>query len=377
VNLAAIPSPTNSVWHLGPIPLRAYAACIVAGIVIATLIMERRMRARGAPEWVVLDIAVWAVPAGIIGARIYHVITDPELYFGAGRDWVGIFEIWNGGLGIWGAVAGGALGAWAACRRRGIPLTMAADALAPGLPVAQAIGRWGNYFNQELFGGPTKLPWALEIDPQHRPLGYEQYATYHPTFLYESLWDLGVALAVWLLDRRYRFGRGRAFALYAMLYVVGRFWTEMLRIDEANHILGLRLNDWVCMLVFLAALLYFVKVRGPRQRLVIGDEGEITVVADTGDADDETSEPARAAESESGAGDTPDAGPDGEPPNAEAATVEEGADPAEAAEERPADDRPRPRPSPRPTPSPAPAEDADKDAAVSADSPTDVSPERP
>ncbi len=282
MNLAAIPSPTTSVWHLGPVPLRAYALCIVIGIVLACLITDRRLRARGAPPWTVLDVAVWAVPFGIIGARIYHVITDPELYFGAGKDWVGIFKIWNGGLGIWGAVAGGALGAWIACRRRNIPLSMMADALAPGLPVAQAVGRWGNYFNQELFGRPSTLPWAVRIDPQFRPVGYEQYATYHPTFLYESVWDLGVALVVWLLDRKFKFGRGRAFALYVMLYVVGRFWIEAMRIDHANHFLGMRVNDWVSILVFVGALAYFVLVRGPRPGLVLDDNGQLRVVPDDG-----------------------------------------------------------------------------------------------
>ncbi|MGA8116133.1 MAG: prolipoprotein diacylglyceryl transferase [Actinocatenispora sp.] len=311
MNLAAIPSPTTAVWHLGPIPIRAYALCIVLGIVLACVITERRLRARGAPEWTVLDIAVWAVPAGIIGARVYHVITDPELYFGAGRDWLGIFKIWNGGLGIWGAVAGGALGAWFACRRRGIPLSMAADALAPGLPVAQAVGRWGNYFNQELFGRPSTLPWAVRIDPMHRLQGYEQYATYQPTFLYECGWDLLVALAVWLLDRKYRFGRGRAFALYVMLYVVGRFWIEALRIDQANHFLGLRLNDWVSILVFLGALLYLLLVRGPRQVLVADGTGRLTTVPSGGAA------VTREAESTDVAGDDgtdPDDGADPDDP---------------------------------------------------------------
>ncbi|HEY3505824.1 MAG TPA: prolipoprotein diacylglyceryl transferase [Actinocatenispora sp.] len=278
MNLASLPSPSTGVLQLGPLPLRAYAVCIVIGIVLACVITERRLRARGAPPWTVLDIAVWAVPFGIVGARIYHVITDPELYFADGKDWFGIFEIWRGGLGIWGAVAGGALGAWVACRRRGIPLSMVADALAPGLPVAQAVGRWGNWFNQELYGRPSTLPWAVEIDPAHRLVGYEQFATYHPTFLYECVWDLLVALAVWLLDRKFRFGRGRAFALYVMLYVFGRFFTELVRIDHANAFLGLRVNDWVSILVFLGALAFFVLVRGPRMDLVADADGALSVV---------------------------------------------------------------------------------------------------
>lgn len=282
MNLASIPSPATGVWQLGPIPLRAYAFCIVVGIVAACVITDRRLRARGAPSGLVLDLAVWAVPLGIIGARVYHVISDPELYFAAGRDWVGIFKIWNGGLGIWGAVAGGAVGAWIACRRRGIPLSTVADALAPGLPVAQALGRWGNYFNQELFGRPTQLPWGLQIAPGHRPIGYEQFATFQPTFLYECLWDLGVALVVWLADRRFRFGRGRAFALYVLLYVVGRSWVEALRIDHANHFGGLRLNDWVSIAVFLATLGYLLLVRGPRLNLITDEQGRVTSVVPEG-----------------------------------------------------------------------------------------------
>ncbi|GAA4218947.1 hypothetical protein GCM10022220_54560 [Actinocatenispora rupis] len=297
--------------QLGPLPLRAYAVCIVIGIVLACWITETRLRARGAPAWTVLDIAVWAVPFGIVGARIYHVITDPELYFAAGKDWVGIFKIWNGGLGIWGAVAGGALGAWIACRRRGIPLTMVADALAPGLPVAQAVGRWGNWFNQELYGRPTSLPWAVEIDPAHRPLGMDQYATYQPTFLYESVWDLLVALVVWRLDRRYRFGRGRGFALYVMLYVFGRFFTEMMRIDHANEFLGLRVNDWVSILVFLGAAAYFLLVRGPRKDLVTDSDGNLTVVPEGTGAAGTGATGVQAEETEvEGADDRPDDGTD-------------------------------------------------------------------
>jgi prolipoprotein diacylglyceryl transferase len=258
VNLAAIPSPPTGVWHAGPVPVRAYPLCIIVGIAAAIWLTDRRLRHRGARPGTTLDIAIWAVPAGIIGARLYHVATDPELYFAPGRHPIDAFKIWNGGLGIWGAVLGGAAGAWFGCRRAGMRLDVLADALAPGLPVAQAIGRLGNYFNQELFGRPTRLPWGLAIDPQHRPAGYGQYATFHPTFAYELVWDLGVAVLVWAADRRWRLRRGRAFALYAMAYVTGRFWIEDLRIDTANHVLGLRLNEWTSVVVFGAALAYFV-----------------------------------------------------------------------------------------------------------------------
>ncbi len=252
--LASIPSPGQGVWHLGPLPIRAYALCIIAGVVVAIWVGERRWVARGGAKGQVGDIAIWAVPFGLVGGRLYHVITDPELYFTKGANPVAALYVWQGGLGIWGAIALGAVGAWIGCRRAGIRLPALMDALAPGVVLAQAIGRWGNWFNQELFGKPTTLPWGLYIDPAHRPLGYANVATYHPTFLYECLWDIGVALLVIWADRRFRLGHGRAFALYVMAYTVGRGWIEYLRIDHANHVLGLRLNDWTSIVVFLGAL---------------------------------------------------------------------------------------------------------------------------
>lgn len=276
---AALPSPTTAVWQLGPLPVRAYALCIIVGILVACLVTEYRLRRRGVAPGAVLDIAVWAVPAGIIGARIYHVITSPEKYFGAGGDPMKAFAIWEGGLGIWGAVAGGAIGAWIAARQLGIPLAVVADALAPGLPLAQAIGRFGNWFNNELFGGRTTLPWGLEVhrmDPDNPGHALRddtgqpilEPGLFHPTFAYEALWNIGVAALVFLLDRKLRLGRGRAFALYVMGYTAGRFWIEMMRTDEANTILGVRLNVWTAGLVFLGALIYFVRVRGPRQYMI-------------------------------------------------------------------------------------------------------------
>jgi prolipoprotein diacylglyceryl transferase len=253
-----IPSPPVAVWHLGPFPIRAYALCILAGIGVAVWMGERRWVARGGAPGVVEAISVWMVPFGIVGGRLYHVITDPELYFTAGRDPWNAFKIWDGGLGIWGAVLLGGVGALIGARRAGVPLPPLADAIAPGIAVAQAFGRWGNWFNQELFGRPTTLPWALSIDPAHRPPGYGAYATFQPTFLYESLWCLGVAALVIWADRRFTLGHGRAFALYVAAYTVGRGWIEYLRIDTANHILGLRLNDWTSLLVFTGAVAYFV-----------------------------------------------------------------------------------------------------------------------
>jgi prolipoprotein diacylglyceryl transferase len=278
VNLAAIPSPTTSVWHVLGLPIRAYALCIVAGIVVAVLVMEWRLRRRGVAPWASLDMAVWAVPFGIIGARIYHVVTSPGDYFGAGGDPIRIFQIWEGGLGIWGAVAGGALGAWFAARQLGLPLSVFADALAPALPLAQGIGRLGNWFNNELYGSVTTLPWGLRVhdmdraNPGHATVIDGKAVTlpdlYHPAFLYELVWDFGVAGLVFWLDRRFKFGRGRAFAIYVMAYTAGRFWIEMLRVDEANHIFGIRLNVVTSVVVFLGALIYFLMVKGPREYVV-------------------------------------------------------------------------------------------------------------
>ncbi|NIJ11155.1 prolipoprotein diacylglyceryl transferase [Saccharomonospora amisosensis] len=278
--LANIPSPDRGVWFIGPVPLRAYALCIIAGILVAIWWGDRRWVQRGGTKGTIVDIAVYAVPFGLVGGRLYHVITDSQLYFGEGKDPLRVLYIWDGGLGIWGAIALGGVGAWLACKRRGIPLPAVADAIAPGIVAAQAIGRLGNYFNQELYGGPTDLPWGLEIyrrvDPEN-PLIQDSLdgvainnvpiEVVHPTFLYELLWNLGVALLVVWADRRFRLGHGRAFALYVAGYTAGRFWIELMRTDPANEILGLRVNVWTSMLVFAGAVAYFVlaRARGPRE----------------------------------------------------------------------------------------------------------------
>jgi len=254
----SIPSPADGVWHIGSFPLRGYAVAIIIGIALAIWIGDRRWRARGGDPGVVADVAVWAVPFGIIGGRVYHVITSPAAYFGEGGNPVDALRIWEGGLGIWGAVVFGGVGAWIGVRRRGIPLPPFGDAIAPGIAVAQAMGRWGNWFNQELFGGPTTLPWAVEIDPEHRPVEYLDVTTFHPTFLYESLWMLAVAGILVLVDRRWQFGHGRLFALYVALYALGRLPIELLRIDAANEILGMRVNVWVSIVVFVGAVTYLV-----------------------------------------------------------------------------------------------------------------------
>ncbi|WP_375475198.1 prolipoprotein diacylglyceryl transferase [uncultured Jatrophihabitans sp.] len=280
--LASIPSPTRSVWHLGPLPIRAYALCIVLGILVAVWLTTRRFAARGGNPDHVWDVGGWAIVLGIIGGRLYHVVTDPELYFEKGRHPLDAFKIWDGGLGVWGAIALGGVGAWIGCRRRGIKLAVFADAAIPGVVFAQGIGRWGNWFNNELYGGPTSLPWGLQIHCLNIDVGHAQAGgqasggemcragattlahLYQPTFLYESLWDVALGVALILLDRRLRLGRGNVLALYAMGYTAGRSWIEALRIDHANQFLGVRLNDWTCLVVFLLALAWFLTHGGFR-----------------------------------------------------------------------------------------------------------------
>ena len=261
----SIPSPSQGVWYLGPFPVRGYALCIILGIVVAVWLGERRLQARGGRPGQVQDIALFAVPFGIVGGRLYHVATDYGQYFGDGKDPLTALYVWRGGLGIWGAIALGALGAYIGARRAGVRFGPLADALAPGIVLAQAIGRWGNWFNQELFGRPTDQPWGLEIDREHRPSGYEDSATFHPAFLYEFVWNIGVAALVIWADRRFRLGHGRAFALYVAGYCVGRGWIEMLRIDpvQADDVLGLRLNVWTSIVLFVLSMAYFV-IQGRR-----------------------------------------------------------------------------------------------------------------
>jgi prolipoprotein diacylglyceryl transferase len=260
MELAYIPSPSQGVWHLGPVPIRAYALCILAGIAAAIWLTRKRWIKLGGNPEDVFDVALWAVPFGIVGGRLYHVITDPELYFKAGEHPIRALYIWDGGLGIWGAVALGAVGAWIGCRRKGIPLAGFADALAPGLVLAQAIGRWGNWFNQELYGNPTRLPWGLEIN-KINPDGTSVHGVFQPTFLYESLWDLLIVFVLLYADRRWTMHNGRLFALYVCGYTLGRFWTEALRSDHANRILGMRLNDWTAVLLFVAGLVFLYVTR--------------------------------------------------------------------------------------------------------------------
>jgi len=252
------PPPEWTSLSLGPLTVHAYAIFILVGIFVALWLTTRRWVARGGEAETVADIAIWAIPFGIIGGRIYHVISSPAAYFGEGGSPWKAFEIWNGGLGIWGAVALGTLGAYIGARRRGASFIAFLDAAAPAVLIAQAIGRLGNYFNQELFGAPTSVPWAVEIDAAFRPEDYAQFATFHPTFLYELLWNLAGAALLIYLDKKYDLRGGRAFWLYVVIYTTGRLWIENVRIDEAVHILGLRINVWVSIIVLAGALLMFV-----------------------------------------------------------------------------------------------------------------------
>ena len=266
---ASIPSPPPEFASLsvGPLTIHAYALCILAGIVAAMWLTARRWQAKGGPDGVVWDICIWAIPFGIIGGRLYHVLSSPDAYFGPGFDGSGdlslIWQIWRGGLGIWGAVALGLVGAWIGCRRYGVRLMAFADAAAPGVLLAQAIGRWGNWFNQELFGGPTTLPWGLEIDatsPNFPPDALPG-TLFHPTFLYEFLWNIAGVAILLLLDRKFRFRRGTMFWAYVAYYTLGRLWIEAMRIDDAEMIsffgLTQRLNVWTSLLLLVVALMVF------------------------------------------------------------------------------------------------------------------------
>jgi prolipoprotein diacylglyceryl transferase len=269
----SIPSPSTNIWYIGAFPLRAYALCIIAGIIVALIIATRRWQARGGTADSMELMVVVAVPFGIVGARLYHVITDYRLYFGPGRQPLDALKIWQGGLGVWGAIAFGVLGAYLVARRRKIAFPAVLDAAAPAILVAQAIGRLGNWFNQELFGRPTTLPWGLEIAQQYRPAGYGQFATFHPTFLYEILWNLAAAALLIWLDRRFRLGHGKVFALYVLLYTGGRFWIEALRIDTVAEIGGFRLNNYTSLVGFVVALIWLIwliRNRPGREEVVEG-----------------------------------------------------------------------------------------------------------
>lgn len=252
--LASIPSPSDNVVEVGPLTIRFYGLMLLAGILAAVWLAGKRWVSWGGDWDLMTRCAMWGVAFGIVGARLYHAITSWDE---VPDEWWGIFAVWKGGLGVWGGVALGVLAGYIVARRAGANTALLADAVGPGILLAQGIGRLGNYFNQELFGKPTDLPWGLEIDPEKRPGGYEELATFHPTFLYEMLWNgIGVA-ALLALGRRLR--PGGVFCLYVMWYALGRAaWEEQLRIDPSHYVLGMRLNMWIAIGVFLAALAGFV-----------------------------------------------------------------------------------------------------------------------
>lgn len=267
MTLTSIPSPPMSTLSLGPLTLHLYGLVIGIGVLVALVWATRRYKARGGDENLVFDAALFAVPAGIIGGRLYHVVTSPEYYFGEGSNPIDALKIWNGGLGIWGAIALGALACWWVVRRRGQRLGPFADALAPAVAAAQAIGRLGNWFNQELFGAPTTLAWGLEIDAAHLPAGHSAGTLFHPTFLYELVWNLALAGVLVALERRKDWRAGQIWWLYVAGYCAGRIWIEMLRIDQANLIFGVRVNVWTSLLIglFAAVMAWRTgRVGGPR-----------------------------------------------------------------------------------------------------------------
>jgi prolipoprotein diacylglyceryl transferase len=263
---AYLPTPASAVWHLGAIPVRTYALCMVAGVLAGLWLTARRYRRAGYRPRVILDVATVAVPVGLIGARIYSLLTNSDRYFGAGRDWTDALRVWDGGMGVAGAVAAGALAGWVYSRRTGIEIGPVALAAVPGLAVAQAISVWGNLFSQELYGRPSGLPWAVHISPQHRVGGFQAFATFQPLFLYESLFDLALALALALAIRRFVLSGGQAFALYAALWSLGCAVIESLRIDSSARMFGLRTDMIAMAVVFVLACSYLIALR--RQRLM-------------------------------------------------------------------------------------------------------------
>jgi prolipoprotein diacylglyceryl transferase len=273
MTLAYIPSPTISQFSIGPVTIHIYALCILMGIVLAVWITTTRWKKLGGNFDQVLDITLVSVPAGIIGARLYHIITTPERFFGPDGDWAEMFRIWNGGLGIWGGVLFGALAAWAWCRHKHYPMALLADAIAPGLLVAQAVGRLGNWFNQELYGAPTTLPWGLKLNMEGTAIGHSEQCydgatcpsgtLFHPTFLYEMIWNLiGATIIVYIGSKAMKkLKAGSLFAVYIMWYTLGRTWIESLRIDYAHEFLGVRINVWVSMAVFVLGAVSFIVVQ--------------------------------------------------------------------------------------------------------------------
>lgn len=273
--LAALPSPSSAAVEVGPLTIRAYGVVIAVGVVLGVRIAQRRWEARGGDAAAVASLALWAVPAGMVGARLYHVATDWHRFDGR---WWHVLAVWEGGLGIPGGLLAGVVTGAVVARRRGLPVAGLLDVVAPAIPVAQAVGRLGNWFNQELFGRPSDLPWALRIDPAHRPDGFAEVATYHPTFLYEALWNLALAGLLVAVDRRWRPRTGQLFAGYVAGYAAGRLWVEALRIDAATEIAGVRVNIWVSAAVLVGSVVVLAVRARVGQRLGLLADGRGVVL---------------------------------------------------------------------------------------------------
>lgn len=298
-----LPSPSHGVLYLGPIPIRGYAMSILVGIVVAIVIARRRWIKWGGNPTQFENIGLISIIIGIIGARLYWVIIEWQRYFGPGGTWYRVFYIWEGGLGIWGAIIFGFLSGWLMCRRYKIPFLRLADCIAPAFLLAQGIGRLGNWWNQELYGLPTTLPWGLEIDLAHRVAGYEQYATFHPTFLYEMIWDVaGFFFLLWA-EKKFKLGRGKLFAAYIVTYATGRFLIELLRIDPVESFWGLRVNSWATLACWIAGvilLIWLVKNRpGPNEPIAPDEQpgGAGAGTADSAEAGTHTADGADTADS--------------------------------------------------------------------------------
>ncbi|AMM22412.1 prolipoprotein diacylglyceryl transferase [Frondihabitans sp. PAMC 28766] len=257
----------NDVFHAHAsfdIRIHMYAICILVGIVAAVLFTNARLNRRGAERWVIIDLAIWCVPFGIVGGRLFHVVTHVDDYFGVGKNVWSIFYVWEGGLAIFGALIFGAIGAWLGCRQTGIRFGVFVDALVPGLMLAQAFGRLGNYFNHELFGTPTTLPWGLQIESSNAayPVGLPAGTLFHPTFAYEILWNLFGLAVILLINRNVKLEWGKTFALYLLWYGSGRMWFETIRTDYSELFLGVRTNVWVAFIAFvLGIVIFFVQSR--------------------------------------------------------------------------------------------------------------------
>lgn len=279
--ITSIPSPSIQYFDLGPLRIHIYALCILLGIALATWITDARLSKRGAERGVVLDIILWAVPLGIIGARFYHVFTHPADYFYEGADLMKVFYIWEGGNAIFGSLLGGAVGAWIGCKQTGIRFWSFADALAPAMLIAQATGRLGNYFNHELFGQPTTLPWGLEIESTNPafPAGLPEGTLFQPMFLYEILWNLLGAFVIIVLERKLYLRWGKAFGVYLIWYGIGRSVFETYRLDSSETFLSIRTNVWAALLAIVVGVLIILiqNRRHPGKELSVYVEGGPTV----------------------------------------------------------------------------------------------------